>query len=453
MRTINPATEESQVISEASSEELQIALMSARKETGTLRKMPVSSRVALMKQLPEILLSEVDSLARIIAEEMGKPLSQGKGEVERTAAEAKFVIDRAEEWLQPEPVNGPSGVEGQIQFDPLGVAAVISPWNFPIMLPLRAIVPAFLSGNTVVFKPSEITPRSGEALRQIFGKSIVDGVSLTTFISVVIGGKSLGKELVQGDVNVIAFTGSSQTGKQIAKAAAERMKRVVLELGGLDAAIVLQDADIEKTATGILQGNLNNSGQVCAAIKRVFVERPIATALTKELLRQASEISVSDPLEDRGIGPLASAEQLARVESFVADAIERGAKIEIGGERVARKGFFFPPTILTGITRDMKLMEEEPFGPVLPIIPVDSAEEAAERANDTKYGLTASVWTANQEKAKEVASLLDVGIVSHNEHKAGGAGCPFGGTKESGGGRLKTKEGLREFCNPKFLRF
>jgi acyl-CoA reductase-like NAD-dependent aldehyde dehydrogenase len=271
-------------------------------------------------------------------------------------------------------------------------------------------------------------------------------------VQLVVGGKSHGQAIVQSEVAMIALVGSTAAGKDIMKTCAADLKRVSLELGGLDSAIVLKDADIRSTAQKIVRINCTNSGQMCCSIKRVYVERQVYSKFVQEAVAESQKIRVGNPLDDVDMGPLAGPFQLQKVEAAVADAVQKGAQVLTGGRRLERRGFFFPPTIITGVTGDMELMNSEPFGPVLPIVPVDDWAEAVRLTNSTRYGLTGSIWTKDSSLARTIASQLDVGVVGLNAHGVPPLGAPWGGAMESGIGRTRSKEGLREFCNVKFVR-
>jgi acyl-CoA reductase-like NAD-dependent aldehyde dehydrogenase len=397
----------------------------------------VRERVQLLSRACAGLEERREEFARLITDEVGKPISLSRLEVERSLEEWRYMLTHAEEFLRPEGVDG-----GEVHFEPLGVVAVISPWNFPILLPLRGIVPALLAGNVVICKPSEVSPRTGIALESLF-----EGCAP---LCVAVGGKEMGAELVKLPVQAIAFTGSTAVGKSIAQEASKSLTRVILELGGLDAAIVLADADIDLAAREIVRNNARNSGQVCNAIKRVLVDESIYESFVAHAIEASQQLVYGDPNDERTeVGPLVSKIQYDRVRSFLDDAVSRGAKV--WRRAIPEQGFLFSQTLLTNVPRTARLLSEEPFGPLLPILPFSNEEEAIEIANGTRFGLTASVWTCELASAKRIASRLTVGLVRHNSHAAMKSGIPWGGAKESGVGRMKTKEGLREFTNIKVI--
>jgi len=375
---------------------------------------------------------------------MGKPIAHSRGEVQSTLTLIEHYCDKAAEWLAPEEMEG-----GVVHYEPLGVAAVISPWNFPMYVPFTAIPPALLAGNAVVFKPSEYTLRTGIEIGKLF--TDLEGFPEGAF-KIVVGGKEHGSAVVDQDVQMVSFTGSTRVGKEIMKRSSEEVRQVLLELGGLDAAIVLKDADISKAAKKIVQNNCTNTGQVCCAVKRVFVEREVYDDFVSAAAKESEAITYGDPQTEVDMGPLVADFQRKKVEEILDDAKSKGAKVLTGGEAPEGKGYYFPSTVLADVNHDMRIMHEEPFGPLLPIFAVDSWEEAVEHANDTPFGLTGSVWSSDTAKGEMIAGKLEVGVAGVNCHGGGGVGSPFGGAKQSGIGRTETKDGMRAFTNVKLVR-
>jgi acyl-CoA reductase-like NAD-dependent aldehyde dehydrogenase len=366
---------------------------------------------------------------------MGKPITKSRIEMERAFEEWRYMLDNAPQFLEPEPLSGGATVH----FRPLGVVAVVSPWNFPVLLPLRAIVPALLAGNAVIFKPSELTPHVALNFSRMISKYAP--------LEVAIGGKELGAQVVDLPVSAIAFTGSSAVGKSIAGNAATSLKRVNLELGGLDPAIVLGDVDLARAAEEIVRNNAANSGQACNAIKRVLVHESLHDAFVARALEVAATLQYGDPRDpSTDVGPLVSAAQRDRVQGYLDDAVAKGA-IAHSVTLTTTTGYFFPQTVLTNVPSSAKLLREEPFGPILPIVPFATIEDAITIANDTPYGLSASVWSKDLLSAQSVAAQLVCGVVRINAHGALGPGIPWSGCKESGIGQAKTREGLREFTH------
>ncbi|MBN1571271.1 MAG: aldehyde dehydrogenase [Acidobacteria bacterium] len=448
MQVINPATEEISEISETPLEDIPRQLTRAQEAQQLWRALSAAERAAVLLPLAESLAAGRTEFARLIAEDMGKPIAGGLGELRRTEGGIEFLCRIAPEWLAPE-VTEAGREAGYIEYAPLGVIGVITPWNGPVWLSVVGLLSSLLAGNAALYKPSENSLRTGIALARLFQqlRGLPEGL-----IQLVAGGKAHGRAVVESGVAMIALVGSTAAGKDIMKACAAGLKRVSLELGGLDSAIVLKDADIESTAKKIVRVNCTNSGQVCCSIKRVYVERRVYPQFLQEAVAEAQKIRVGDPLGDVDMGPLAGPLHLQKVEAAVADAVQKGARILTGGRRLERRGFFYPPTILTGITGDMVLTNSETFGPVLPVLPVEDWAEAVRLTNSTCYGLTGSIWTKDTSLARRIASQLDVGVVGFNAHGVPPLGAPWGGAKESGIGRTRSKEGLHEFCNVKFVR-
>jgi acyl-CoA reductase-like NAD-dependent aldehyde dehydrogenase len=435
MKVTNPYTLEAHEVAETPS--VQELFKHAQQDFTHWSAKTVAERVKLLTKALSSFQAQSEQIARVLSEEVGKPIALSRFEIERTLEEWEYMLAHAEEFLRPEKLDG-----AEVHFSALGVVAVISPWNFPALLPLRGIVPALLAGNTVICKPSELSPRTAVAFSKAF-----EGVAP---LFIAIGGKEMGAEVVRLPVRAIAFTGSTAVGKSIAKEASNSLKRIILELGGLDAAIVLADADIAVAAGEIVRNNARNTGQVCNAIKRVLVHESVYQQFLVKAAEVLEQIVYGDPLDEKTeVGPLVSEVQYNRVQSFLDDAISKGAKPI--SRTLQPQGFLFPQVLLTDVPQSAKLLHEEPFGPLLPVIPFSSEAEAVKVANDTSFGLTASVWTRDSHAARRIASQLDVGLVRHNTHAAMKSGIPWGGAKESGVGRMKTKEGLREFTNVKVI--
>lgn len=448
MRLINPATEEITEIAETPPDAIPRQLARAQEAQQHWRARSVAERAAVLAPLADSLAAGKAEIARLIAADMGKPLASGMDEVQRSAAGVEYFCRKAPEWLAPE-ITDAGRDAGTIEYAPLGVIGVITPWNGPVWLSMVGLLSSLLAGNGALYKPSENSLRTGIALAQHVQRlrGLPEGL-----VQLVAGGKEHGRAVVASAVAMVALVGSTAAGKDIMRTCAAGLKRVSLELGGLDAAIVLQDADIESAARKIVRINCANSGQICCSIKRVYVQRQAYAPFLQAAVDEAQKIRVGNPLEDVDMGPLAGAFQLEKVDAAVADAVQKGAQVLTGGRRLDRKGFFYPPTILAGVTSAMQLLHSEPFGPLLPIMPVEDWTEAVRLANATRYGLTGSIWTRDTALARTIASQLDVGVVGLNAHGVPPLGAPWGGTKESGIGRTRSKEGLREFCNVKFVR-
>jgi len=336
----------------------------------------------------------------------------------------------------------------RITFEPRGVEGLITPWNYPYSTSLQKIIPALLTGNTVVFKPSELSTFCGLKIDKLFKKINLPKNVFNT----ITGGPQTGKYLVQSGVNMISFTGSTAAGKDIAQNAGQDLKKVVLELGGSDPFIVFEDADLDEAVAGAVAGRFENCGQICIAAKRIFVHQKIYSQFLEKFTEKAQALRVGNPLDSQTqMGPLVSKGQLRVLEIQVKDAISKGAQLLCGGKKLSGKGYFYAPTVLTGLTDDMLVAREETFGPVACIFSFENTEEALNLANNTNYGLGASVWTKDKKKIKFITENIASGMISVNSWGTHDLECPFGGVKESGLGRELSEYGVREFCNIKTI--
>jgi len=388
-------------------------------------------------------------LARVATNEMGKPIKESISEVEKCAWAMEFYGDNGEIFLNPEVVNTDAR-KSYIAFEPLGVIGSIMPWNFPYWQALRFAAPSLMSGNTVVLKPASATMQCGIEIENTLKRiGLPEGVFQT-----VVGDSSIAEQLIDSDVNAVTFTGSNVVGAKVAQRATSQIKKCVLELGGSDPFIVCSDADIEKASAGAVKGRFINCGQSCIASKRFFVVKNVAKEFIEKFLHKAERLKVGDPLsEDTDVGPLVNAAGLNKIEDLVKDAIANGAQVLTGGKRLNSKGYFYAPTLLDKVATKMRVANEEVFGPIAPITAVEDDMEAIKLGNDSQFGLGASLWTQDLEKAKKLSELIECGIVTVNNVVISDPRIPFGGIKQSGFGRELSRYGMLEFVNMKSVRF
>lgn len=398
-----------------------------------------NQRRALLLRIAEEIDALAEWLATLLTREQGKPLAQAREEIHAAATWCRFT---AELPIPTEVAQDDDRARIEVHRRPLGVVAAITPWNYPFALAAWKVAPALLAGNTVVLKPSPFTPLCTLALGELVRSILPPGV-----LNVVSGGDELGAWMTTHPaVRKISFTGSVATGKKVARAAAEDLKRVTLELGGNDAAIILDDVDSADAAERLFWGAFVNSGQVCSAIKRLYVPRSRHDEIVDRLAERARDARIGHGLEpDTELGPLNNAPQLDRVARLADDARRSGGTFVAGGSAIEGDGYFFEPTIVTGLDDGAALVAEEQFGPILPILAYDDADEAVERANDTSYGLSGSVWSSRPERAAEIAARLDCGTTWVNQHMVILPHVPFGGLASSGIGVENGPWGLLEF--------
>jgi len=436
---INPATE--QVFAqppECTREQLDAAMQSAQSAFRGWSRDEARRRQTLL-EIGEAIKARGGEIAPLLTQEQGKPVDKAMMEVIGASIWFQYT---ASLQIPVEVISDTPQNRTEVRRRPLGVVAAITPWNFPLMLAVWKIAPALLAGNTVVIKPSPYTPLTTLKLGEILRSVVPPGV-----VNVVSGGNELGGWMTGHPVpRKISFTGSVATGKKVAIAAAPDLKRVTLELGGNDAAIVLGDVDVKSTAQKIFWGAFENSGQICSAIKRVYVPENLYQNVVNELVEIAKTVKVGNGLEaGTQLGPLNNKMQYDKVREMVDDARKHGAKVATGGQQLSAKGYFIAPTIVSEISDGTRLVDEEQFGPALPVISYRNVEDAVERANATPYGLSGSVWSANPEKAAEVAGRLECGTAWVNQHLAVIPNAPFGGAKWSGIGVENGPWGLLGF--------
>ncbi|MBN9534051.1 MAG: aldehyde dehydrogenase family protein [Alphaproteobacteria bacterium] len=439
MDVVNPATEE--VLAKApraSKAQLDEAVAAAKAAFPAWSATPIATRKAALTAIADVMEKNAGELARILTQEQGKPLADATGEVYGAAAFFRYftALD-----LPVKVLDDSKDRRVEMHRKPLGVIGAIVPWNFPMILMAFKVPPALLAGNTIVVKPAPTTPLSTLRFGELVKDLLPPGV-----LNVITDANDLGGALTaHPDVRKISFTGSTATGRKVMAGAAETLKRITLELGGNDAGIVLPDVNPKETAPKLFQGAFQNNGQVCIAMKRLYVHESIYDAMCDELAALAEQAVVGDGLEQgTQLGPLQNRMQFEKVKEILADAKKHGTIIA-GGEVPDRPGYFIKPTIVRDITDGTRLVDEEQFGPVLPVIKYSDPEDAVARANASPYGLGGSIWSTDLDKAYALANQMNSGTVWVNKHADLAPNIPFGGAGQSGLGSELGEEGLAEF--------
>jgi acyl-CoA reductase-like NAD-dependent aldehyde dehydrogenase len=450
LKTVNPATEE--VVNRydiMTKEEINDKAKKARNRFQDWKK-DVGKRSDLLHDFANELRREKENLARTATNEMGKAIKEARSEVEKCAWVIEYYADNGQIFSTDEVVNTDAR-KTVIKFQPIGVVGSIMPWNFPYWQALRFAAPSLMIGNTIVLKPASATMQCGIEIEKTFIKA---GLPETVFQTIV-GDSSIAGTLIDSDdINAVTFTGSVPVGAKVAQRATSKLKKTVLELGGSDPFIVCEDADVEKASSGAVKGRFINCGQSCIASKRFIVVKKVADEFIEKFVQKTEELKVGDPLSDgTDIGPLVNASSLEKIDSQVKESVREGAEVLTGGEQVGKKGYFYRPTVLKNVNPKMSIAQEEVFGPVAPIIVAGNENESIELANNSDYGLGASIWTQDLDKAERFSSSLESGIVSVNNVVASDPRVPFGGVKKSGFGRELSRYGMLEFVNVKSVRF
>ncbi len=445
MPVLNPATEE--VLAEcptASEAQLNEAVDAARAAFKSWKNTSMDERRAKLGEIADIIDANSEELARTLTQEQGKPLEEAMGEVAGAALFFRYFqsLDLPVEVLEDSDTQ-----RVEIHRNPLGVVGAIIPWNFPIILLAFKLPAALLAGNTVIVKPAPTTPLSALHLASLIADVLPAGV-----VNIIADNNDLGDKITtHKGISKISFTGSTATGARVMASAASTLKRITLELGGNDAGIIMDDVDVEAVAPQIFQGAFLNNGQLCVAMKRVYAHESIYEKLVDQLAKLAEEAIVGDGLEQgTQLGPLQNKMQFDKVKDYIEDGRANGT-IVAGGEVPEGKGYFIPPTIVRDIDDDSRLVSEEQFGPVLPVIKYDDIDDVIERANNSDYGLGGSVWSSDIDRAYEVAKKVDSGTIWVNKHADLPPHVPFGGINTSGIGSELGADGLNEFTQRKVI--
>ena len=412
---------------------------------------PAKERAGILRKWHDLMVAHADELAAILTAEMGKPFPEARGEILYAAAYVEWYAEEAKR-IYGETIPAPSSDKRMIVIkQPVGVVGTITPWNFPAAMITRKIAPALAVGCAVVSKPAEQTPLSALALAVLAEQA---GIPAGVF-NVIVGedGPAIGKELCGNDkVRKISFTGSTEVGRILMRQCADQIKKISLELGGNAPFIVFDDADLDAAVEGALVSKYRNAGQTCVCANRLYVQSGVYDAFAAKLAAKVETMAVGDGFKAGvTIGPLIDEQGLSKVESHVADAVSRGARILTGGKRVEGAGTFFTPTVLTGVTREMKVAREETFGPVAPLFRFDTVEDVIAQANDTEFGLAAYFFAGDLKKVWRVAEALEYGMVGINTGLMSTETAPFGGIKQSGLGREGSRHGADDYLEMKYL--
>ncbi len=418
-------------------------------------ELALGDRGRYMRHTAEALLEEIDEIAELLVSEQGKPRAEAYTmELLPTVDALRWVAKQGPKILAEEKVRMSQAFlaskKSRFTYEPIGVVGVIAPWNYPWSIPFGEVAIALMAGNGVVLKPASLTPLLGEAIARVFEKGgLPEGL-----LRVVHGGGMVGDALARSSVGKIFFTGSVEVGRKVGEVCAQNLKGSVLELGGKDPMIVCADAELGNAISGAVWGGFANAGQTCSGIERVYVVRKIAEPFIEGVIAESERLRLGDPMQwETEIGPMTSQDQYEIVVELIEDALASGAEKRCGGpaELAGLSGKFVAPTVLTGVTHEMRIMREEVFGAVLPIVVVEDEQEAIELANDSQFGLGASVWTKDRQKGERIARRLESGMVWINDHSFshGACQCAWGGVKDSGVGRSHSKFGFYECVNIK----
>jgi acyl-CoA reductase-like NAD-dependent aldehyde dehydrogenase len=448
MKIINPATEETiRELQEDTVATLSRKFELLKKGQVGWSKTKLESRIEILKKFSTLLERDIESLSHTLTSEVGKPLQQSRNEVNGARSRIKWLTENAQRFLSDEKMSDDNGMQEWISYEALGVVCNISAWNYPFLVGVNVFVPALIAGNTVLYKPSEFATLTGLNIEKLLKEAGVpdDGFQIG------IGSREVGEVLLELPFAGYFFTGSYKTGKYIYEKVASKMVPCQCELGGKDPVYITDDvADVKSVAAGTADGAFYNNGQSCCAVERIYVHEKIYDKYLEEFSKEVKSWKIGEPsVEGVYIGPLTRKDQLAVIERQIADAVKAGAKLITGGKRIDRKGYYFEPTVLTDVRNDLAVMQDESFGPIIGIMKVQNDDEAIKLMNDTEYGLTASVYSNSEDRARKILSNIDSGTGYWNCCDRVSAAVPWSGRKHSGIGSTLSHAGLRAFTKPK----
>ncbi len=448
---INPVTgEKEEDFSEHSAEDVTRLIGVAQQAFDTLRGFSYEQRATLMRHAADLLEADSDTLARAVVREMGKPLVQAQGEVAKCVRNMRFYADNAAAFLADEPLDNPGSVnasEAWARYEPLGIVLAVMPWNFPLWQVMRFAAPALMAGNAGLLKHASNVPYSAEYLGSLFTRA---GFPEGSFVNLKIPAAMVAAVIDDPRVRAVTLTGSEPAGRAVAEQAGRQIKKVVLELGGSDAFVVMPSANLADSVSTAVKARMINNGQSCVAAKRFIVHEEIYDEWVGVFVAEMAAQVMGDPMEPgTDVGPLATRNGQRDIAELVDDARAKGARILLGGETPEGPGFFYPPTVIDGITPEMRLMLEETFGPVASVYKVANAQEAITIANQTTFGLSSALWSTDATEQDLFMRELQAGAVFINGMTVSYPELPFGGIKDSGHGRELGMHGIREFTNVK----
>ncbi|MEV7499044.1 NADP-dependent succinic semialdehyde dehydrogenase [Streptomyces sp. NPDC093018] len=449
--TVNPANGETLKTYEAmGEEELERRLQLAEATFRTYRTTPFAERARLLNRAADLLEGDQQEIGRVMTTEMGKPAKQARAEAVKCAKAMRWYAEHAEALLADEEpaeadVRDSGAARVRVRYRPLGPVLAVMPWNFPLWQVIRFAAPALMAGNVGLLKHASNVPQTALYLEDLFHRA---GFTEGCFQTLLVGSAAVDDILRDERVKAATLTGSEPAGRAVAATSGEMIKKTVLELGGSDPFVVMPSADVDRAAEVAVTARVQNNGQSCIAAKRFIVHRDVYDAFAERFVAGMKALRIGDPLEeDTEIGPLASEQGRADLEELVDDARRSGAEVLCGGARPEGPGWYYPPTVLAGITREMRIHREEAFGPVATLYRADDLDEALLIANDSPFGLSSNVWTREESEVERFARDLEAGAVYVNGMTASHPAFPFGGVKRSGYGRELSGHGMREFCN------